>query len=93
MFAEIFQKFFGNKNNSCETAKKRLKLALIYDNLEISDDVLKDLQRDIIDTISRYFEIDKDALQLDISKSGDLSALVFNTPILSAKHQAALDHV
>ncbi len=93
MFAEIVQKLFGNKNNSGQTAKKRLKLALIYDKLEISDDVLKDLQRDIIDTISRYFEIDKDALQLDISKSGEMSALVFNTPILSAKHQAALDHV
>jgi len=93
MFAETVQKLFGYKNNSGQTAKKRLKLALIYDKLEISDDVLKDLQRDIIDAISRYFEIDKDALQLDISKSGEMSALVLNTPILSTKRQAALDHV
>ena len=93
MFAEIVQKVFGNKNNSGKTAKKRLELALIYDRLEISDDVLKDLQRDIIDTISRYFEIDKASLKLDISKSGEMSSLVLNTSILSAKHQTPLDNV
>ena len=88
MFNEIVRKLFGGKNNSKETAKKRLKFALIYDKMEVSDDILKKLQEDIIEVISRYFEIDKDGLQLDISKTNELSALKFNTPILSAKRQA-----
>jgi cell division topological specificity factor len=37
--------------------------------------------------ISRYFEIDQDALTLDIHQENDLSALVFNTPILSARRR------
>lgn len=87
MINRWFKKITG-KGNSKDVAKKRLKFALIYDKLEVSDDMLKNLQQDIVAVISRYFEIDKDALTLDIHQADDLSALVFNTPILSAKHKA-----
>ena len=87
MFNDFFGKFFGKSENSKETAKKRLKFALVYDKLEISDDLLSDLQRDIVEVISRYFEIDTSAIKLDIKRSDDLSALVLNTPILSAKRR------
>jgi len=87
MFNDFFGKFFGKPGNSKETAKKRLKFALVYDKLEISDDLLNDLQRDVVEVISRYFEIDTTAMKLDIKRSDDLSALVFNTPILSAKRR------
>jgi cell division topological specificity factor len=87
MFNDFFGKFFGKSGNSKETAKKRLKFALVYDKLEISDDLLSDLQRDMVEVISRYFEIDTTAMKLDIKRSDDLSALVFNTPILSAKRR------
>jgi cell division topological specificity factor len=83
------KKFFG-KGNSKDVAKKRLQFALIYDKLEVSDDTLGNLHRDIVEVISRYFEIDKEALKLDIQRSEDLSALVVNTPILAAKHKVHL---
>jgi len=86
MFNEFFGKFFG-RQGSRETAKKRLKFALVYDKLEVSDDLLNDLQRDIVEVISRYFEIDTGGIKLDIKRSDDLSALVLNTPILSAKRR------
>jgi cell division topological specificity factor len=73
------------KGDSKDVAKKRLQFALIYDKLEVSDDVLIKLHQDIVDVISRYFEIDKETLKLDIRKSEGKSALVVNTPILSAK--------
>jgi cell division topological specificity factor len=41
----------------------------------------------MVEVISRYFEIDQEAFKLDIRRSDDLSALVVNTPILSAKHK------
>jgi cell division topological specificity factor len=87
MFKDFFGNFFGKSGNSKETAKKRLKFALVYDKLEISDDLLNDLQRDVVEVISKYFEIDTTAMKLDIKRSDDLSALVFNTPILSAKRR------
>lgn len=86
MLNSIFKKIIGKGGDtSKDVAKKRLKFALVYDRLDVSDDVLENLQRDIVEVISRYFEIDKDALSLDIRDSGDLSALVLNTPILSKR--------
>ncbi len=86
MFNGFLKKIFG-REGSGNQAKQRLQFALIYDKLEISDDILNLLQQDIVDVISRYFEIDKKSLQLDIRKTEGRSALVVNTPILSAKRQ------
>ena len=85
MLNGIINKLFG-KNDSKDVAKKRLKFALIYDKLEVSDNTLEDLQKDIVEVLSKYFVINKEALSLDIQRSEDLSALVLSTPILSAKH-------
>ena len=74
-----------SSHNSKDTAKRRLKLALIYDKLEISEDILQSLNQDIMNIISKYFEIDAKAFKLDICRSEDLSALVINSPILSIK--------
>lgn len=87
MLNGFLRKFFG-KGGSKDVAKKRLKFALIYDKLEVSEDIMKDLHRDIVAVISKYFEIDQDSLQLDIQRSDDLSALVVNSPILSARHHS-----
>ncbi len=73
-----------NKNESKDIAKKRLKFALLTDKLEIKADTLADLQRDLVEVISRYFEIDRDSIQIDIKRSEESSALIFNTPIISA---------
>lgn len=87
MFNGFLQKIMGSKSDSKDVAKRRLKFALIYDKLEISDDTLENLHRDIVEVISRYFEIDQKGFKLDIRRSDDFSALVVNTPILSAKHK------
>ncbi len=81
MFNGLFRR--KAKDESRDVAKKRLKFALIYDKLEVSDDILNSLHRDIVEVISRYFEIDKESVTLDINRSE--SALIVNTPIKSAK--------
>ena len=82
-----FMKKFLRKNGSKETAKKRLQFTLVYDRLGVSDDTLKDMKNEIVDVISRYFVIDRDKLELDITREKDLSALMFNTPIISTKNR------
>ena len=86
MSNDFIRKVFGRGNDSKEVAKKRLKLALIYDKLEISNDILTNLQEDMVKVISRYFEIDKEAFKIDIHHGEDTSALVVSTPIKAAKH-------
>ncbi|MDY0163993.1 cell division topological specificity factor MinE [Desulfobotulus sp.] len=86
MLNNLFSRMFKEKEAPPgEVAKKRLQFALIYDKLEVSDEMLENLQNDIVDVLSRYFEIDKASLRLDITRQEDLSALVLNTPIIAAK--------
>lgn len=86
MLSGLLKRFTGKKNSK-DTAKKRLQFSLIYDKLEVNDTTLTDLQQDIVDVISRYFEIDKDALELKVKRDDNVSALVFNTPILHVKRK------
>lgn len=86
MLNSLFKRFTGH-TPSREAAKKRLKFTLICDQLEVNDSTLKNLQGDIIQVISRYFEIDREALQLEVQRDRDVSALVFNTPILCVKKE------
>ena len=88
MLNALIRKFTGHKS-SRETAKKRLQFALVYDQLEVNDETLTNLQNDIVEVISKYFEIDRSSLQLEVKKGSDTSALVFNTPILCIRRNRA----
>ncbi len=83
MFNGLLERF-GRKTKSKDVAKRRLQFALVYDKLEISEEIFQQLQQDIVEAVSRYFEIDKDSLKLDIRKDDNLSALVVNMPIIRA---------
>lgn len=86
MLSGLFKRF-TSKKTSKDDAKKRLQFSLIYDKLEVNDTTLTDLQQDIVDVISKYFEIDKDSLELKVKRDENVSALVFNTPILHVKRK------
>jgi cell division topological specificity factor len=89
MLSGLLRRFTGQKNSKDE-AKKRLQFSLIYDKLEVNDTTLINLQKDIVGVISKYFEIDRHALDLKIKRDDDnVSALVFNTPILQVKRKRA----
>jgi len=88
MLSRLFRKFTKQKVSK-DTAKKRLQFSLIYDKLEVNDTTLTDLQKDIVAVISNYFEIDKKGLELKVKRDDDVSALVFNTPILQVKRTRA----
>jgi len=84
MIEGFLKRLFG-KEKSKEAAKKRLKLALVYDKLEVSDELISKLQQEIVDVISKYFVVDKGSINLDIKRSDNYSSLTLNTPILSAR--------
>lgn len=85
---------FKRKPTSSNTAKSRLQLALVSDRTGCSPEILEKIKNDIIDVISKYVEIDKEGLDIDItqtkSDSGDVNvpALYANIPIkeLKARH-------
>ena len=88
MLSRLLKRFMGQKASK-DDAKKRLQFSLIYDKLELNDTTLTDLQKDIVAVISNYFEINKDSLELKVKRDDDVTALVFNTPILQVKRKRA----
>ncbi len=80
---DFAQLLFGKRNQSGSVAKDRLKLVLIHDRMNCSTELLEMMRADIIEVISKYVEIDKDELNIELSniqyeKEGK------NAPMLSA---------
>lgn len=87
-----FSKLFtSNKNSSKEIAKKRLKLVLINDRNNFPPKLLESIQKDIIQVIEKYIEVDEDGIEIKMIRSKDsgnmdiVSELVANIPVKNVK--------
>ena len=72
--------FFGRKK-SANNAKERLQLVLIHDRTDLSPAQLDSLKDALIDTISRYIEIDPSAVNINIAHDGRSQRLVADIPL------------
>lgn len=81
------------KKNSSDVAKDRLKLLLVSDRANCSPEMLEMIKNDIIQVISKYMDIDADALDVKITETesdtdnGTVPALYANIPIRDMKHR------
>lgn len=71
--------------NSKEDAKNRLKLVLMHDRSKLAPDTLTKMKDELVDVISKYVEIDRQALDLNLEDESSTIALVANIPILRTK--------
>ena len=88
-------RFFSNSSsNSKNIAKERLKLVLVHDRGDLSPKFLEMIKGDIIRVISEYVEIDKDGLDIKMTRTRretdnmPIPALVANIPILKIKNKS-----
>ena len=83
---------FFSKNKSGNVAKDRLKLLLVSDRANCSPEVMEAIKNDIIKVISKYMDVDTDALDIQItttpSEDGNITvpALFANIPIKDMKN-------
>ena len=70
---------------SRNVAKERLQLVLVHDRVQLSPQALQTLKDELIETISRYVDIDRDAVQITLTQSrrGE-SRLVADIPLVRA---------
>lgn len=93
LLTELLNKFF-KKENSKEIAKERLKLVLIHDRSNVSPEILEKLRNEIIEVISKYIDIDRSAMDIQLTKTqteeGEriVPTLVANIPIKKVKNLA-----
>ncbi len=70
-------------------AKNRLRLVLMHDRTQLSPAVLTQMRDDMVEVISKYVEIDKEALEVNLeSDESNTIALVANIPVLRARTNA-----
>ncbi len=84
----IFSFFNKEEKKSKNVAKDRLKLVLIHDRAMLSSGVLEQMKDDIIAVISKYVDIDRDALNIDIAENPEntrRTTLVANIPLKTKK--------
>ena len=90
--SSLISRFFGKESEANMTktvAKERLRLVLVHDRLDISEAVMDNLRIDLINTIGKYMEIDKEALEVSLSRDDAGVALVANIPVINVRRNAA----
>ena len=88
MAFDIFGFFRKKEPASGSVAKDRLKLVLVHDRLDISEDMMQQLRVDLIATIGKYMEIDQQSLEVSLSRDEDGVALVANIPVRNVRRPA-----
>lgn len=76
---------FSSKSSSKKVASERLKIILIHDRNDLSNELLGLIRHEMLQVINKYIEIDISAVEVKLAKSstseGDYSILVANIPI------------
>jgi len=85
-------KFFGKDTEveaSKSVAKERLRLVLVHDRVDVSEQMMDNLREDLIEVIGKYMEIDTEALEVNLTREEDGVALTANIPIVNIRRQLA----
>jgi cell division topological specificity factor len=85
---EVMFNLFGKKR-SAESAKERLQLVLVHDRTDLTPAQLEALKDDLLKAISRYIDIDPEAVQIGLERDGRSQRLVADIPLRSvSRHRA-----
>ena len=87
MIIELLEKLFPNLNdrNSRMDVKNRLKLVLAHDRSDLTPQMIESMRREILAVVSKYVELDADAMDFALENNSRVTALVANLPIKRVK--------
>ena len=96
IFSDIYDKVlsFFTTQNADETkavAKNRLRTVLMQDRVGFSERAMQMLKDDMIDSISRYLEIDVESFDLSIDATENATVLNLSIPVLRPKTDEEID--
>jgi cell division topological specificity factor len=66
-------------------AYNRLKLVLMHDRTQLSPGILEAMRDELVEVISKYVVIDKEALDLSLESESSTIALVANIPVIRSR--------
>lgn len=76
-----------SSKQSAGEAKERLKLVLIHDRTDLTQDELSEMKNELLGVISKHVEIDPDAVRITMSQDGREQKLTADIPLKTARRQ------
>lgn len=70
-----------------ETACNRLRVVLMQDRTNLTPELMERMRKEMVELLSKYVEMDKDALELNLEQDGDQVALMLSIPVIRAKDE------
>ena len=101
IFSELYNKVLGffrqTEKKEEETAKdvacNRLKFVLMQDRTNLTPELMDRMRNELIDLLSKYVEMDKEALELGFEQEGTQMALMLSIPVVRAKDEAEIEAI
>ena len=94
IFAELYNKILGFFRQTEETSKdvacNRLRVVLMQDRTNLTPQLLEKMRSELVELLSKYLEMDKDALELNLDQEGEQMALMLSIPVIRAKDEAEI---
>ena len=96
IFSDLYDRVlsFFTTQNSDDTkvmAKSRLRTVLMQDRVGFSERAMQMLKDDLIESISRYLEIEEDSFDLSIDATESATILNLSIPVLRTKTDEEID--
>ena len=97
IFKEIYEKVISlfkqteKEDNTRDIAKNRLRVVLMQDRTNLTPELLERMRKELVELLSKYVEMDKEALELNFDQEGDQMALMLSIPVIRAKDEAEIE--
>lgn len=82
--ADWLDRLLGRQVNSADSAKERLQLVLINDRTSLTSGDMENLKNELLAVISRYVEIDPQAVRIAMEHQGREQRLIADIPLKAA---------
>ncbi len=97
LFTDLYNKVMGffrrtdMEETSKDTACNRLRVVLMQDRTNLNPQLLERMRTELIELLSKYVEMDKEALELNFEQEGEQMALMLSIPVLRAKSEEDIE--
>lgn len=102
ILANLYNKVIGffrqtdieqQEESAKETACNRLRVVLMQDRTNLTPELMERMRKEMVELLSKYVEMDKDALELNLEQDGEQIALMLSIPVIRAKDEEEIKAV
>ena len=89
----LFKQTEKTEENAKDVACNRLRVVLMQDRTNLTPELLQRMRKELIELLSKYVEMDKDALELNLDQEDGQMALMLSIPVIRAKDEEEIEKV